>query len=114
MLPVSSSTPRAYFTPGFLDFGTLQPISPGTYSLYAVALSPGIPLGRFATKEELGSLAVFLLSDALSASVTGQVVDLDGGAKWACGASFNEMARRPEEELSALFEAMRPGSGKDG
>ena len=77
-------------------------------------LRAGIPLGRFATKEELGSLAVFLLSDALSASVTGQVIDLDGGAKWACGASFNEMARRPEEELSALFEAMRPGSGKDG
>lgn len=71
-------------------------------------MKAGIPLGRFATKHDLGTLAVFLLSDQLSASVSGQVVDLDGAAKWACGASFNELARLPEEQLSATFEAMRP------
>jgi NAD(P)-dependent dehydrogenase (short-subunit alcohol dehydrogenase family) len=71
-------------------------------------MKASIPLQRFATKDDLSTLAVFLLSDALSFGISGQVVDLDGAAKWACGASFNELAQLPEEQLTATFDAMRP------
>lgn len=79
---------------------------------YEERMRESIPLKRFATKHDLGTLAVFLLSDQLSASVSGQVVDLDGAAKWACGASFNELARLPDEQLTATFDAMRPRKPK--
>ena len=66
-----------------------------------------VPLGRFATRDELGDLAVFLISD-LSASVTGQVVELDGGARLAGHGSFNGLLEVPPEELTRHFEALRP------
>ncbi len=66
-----------------------------------------VPLGRFATREELGDLAVFLLSDA-AASVTGQVVELDGGARLAGFGSFRTLMDVPREELSRSFESLRP------
>jgi len=75
-------------------------------------MKASIPLRRFPTKHDLGTLAVFLLSDDLSFNISGQVVDLDGAAKWACGASFNELARLPDEQLSATFDAMRPRKPK--
>ncbi len=68
-----------------------------------------IPLGRFGTRDDLTHLALFLLSD-LSAYITGQIVSMDGGEHLATGGWFNEMARRPKQELAAMFAAMRPPS----
>jgi NAD(P)-dependent dehydrogenase (short-subunit alcohol dehydrogenase family) len=75
-------------------------------------LKDTVPLGRFATKQELASLATYLLSDELSGSVTGQVVDLDGGAKWTRGASFSELQSLGDEALAEAFAAMRPRKPK--
>jgi 3-oxoacyl-[acyl-carrier protein] reductase len=38
----------------------------------------GIPLGRFASTEEIGNVTLFLASE-LSAYITGQVISVDGG-----------------------------------
>jgi NAD(P)-dependent dehydrogenase (short-subunit alcohol dehydrogenase family) len=50
----------------------------------------GVPLGRFATKEEIADLAVFLSSDGAS-FITGAVVVCDGGQSLA-GLGVNVMA----------------------
>ncbi len=71
------------------------------------ALRATVPLGRFGTASELADLAVFLLSD-LSSFVNGEVITLDGGQALASSGLFNQMARRPREELESLFEGMRP------
>jgi 3-oxoacyl-[acyl-carrier protein] reductase len=42
------------------------------------ALLSQIPLGRAGTAADVAALAVFLASDA-SASITGQVIQVDGG-----------------------------------
>ena len=75
-------------------------------------LKARIPLGRFGTRDDLTHLALFLLSD-LSGYITGQIISMDGGEHLATGGWFNEMARRPKEELAAMFAAMRPPS-RDG
>ena len=66
-----------------------------------------IPLGRFVTQDELGHLAVFLMSDA-AFMITGQVVDLDGGARFRGGASFHQLLDLPDDQRRGLFAAMRP------
>lgn len=66
-----------------------------------------IPLGRFVTQDELSQLAAFLLCDA-SAMITGQVVELDGGARFRGGASFHQLLDLPDEQRRGLFAAMRP------
>jgi 3-oxoacyl-[acyl-carrier protein] reductase len=38
----------------------------------------GIPLGRFATAEDIANVCLFLASD-LSSYITGQVISADGG-----------------------------------
>ncbi|GJM23412.1 MAG: 2,4-dienoyl-CoA reductase [Planctomycetota bacterium] len=67
----------------------------------------GVPLRRFASKTELADLAAFLLSPN-SLTLTGQIIELDGGARVAGGASFNELTRLPREQLGKLFSALRP------
>ena len=66
-----------------------------------------VPLGRFATKRELADLAAYLLSD-LSAMITGQLIELDGGARLAGHGSFNDLLRIPRDELRSTFDALRP------
>jgi NAD(P)-dependent dehydrogenase (short-subunit alcohol dehydrogenase family) len=53
-------------------------------------LTRGIPLGRFATKDEIGDLALFLSSDAAK-FITGAIVVCDGGQSLA-GLGLNVMA----------------------
>ena len=76
-------------------------------------LLAGVPLGRFATREDLGQLAVYLLSDELSGTLTGQVVDLAGGARWAGHGSFSQLMRVPTEQLEQAFAALRPRAPKE-
>ncbi len=71
------------------------------------ALKASIPLGRFGTREDLGRLAIFLLSN-LSSYITGQNIVMDGGAHLATGGMFNALVQRPEEETAALFASLRP------
>jgi len=72
----------------------------------------GVPLRRFATKSELGDLAAFLLSPH-ALTLTGQIIELDGGARVAGGASFNELTRLPRAKLDKLFSALRPRPAGD-
>ena len=65
-----------------------------------------IPLGRFATKDDLAELAVFLISD-LSAFITGQVIALDGGQHLMTGL-FDRMTQEDPAALTALFQSLRP------
>lgn len=67
----------------------------------------GVPLGRFATSRGLGDLAAFLLSEA-SSVITGQVIELDGGARLAGHGSFAELLALGEARLRHTFEALRP------
>jgi 3-oxoacyl-[acyl-carrier protein] reductase len=60
-------------------------ISPGMVETDMTAMLPdsmraglNIPMGRFASPQEIGSIAAFLLSDE-SAYITGQVLHVDGG-----------------------------------
>lgn len=66
-----------------------------------------VPLGRYGTKEELGTLALFLLSN-LSAYITGEVIAMDGAEHLATGGWFNQMTQRDTGELKTWFEGLRP------
>jgi NAD(P)-dependent dehydrogenase (short-subunit alcohol dehydrogenase family) len=70
------------------------------------AMLARIPLGRFGGPDDLADLAAFLVSD-LASWLTGTVIALDGGEVLAAGGQFNELARRPPDELRALFAALR-------
>jgi NAD(P)-dependent dehydrogenase (short-subunit alcohol dehydrogenase family) len=74
-------------------------------------LRASVPLGRFATREELGDLAAYLMSEAAS-SITGQVIELDGGARLAGHGSFNGLMQVPREKLAKHFETLRPQRAK--
>ena len=55
----------------------------------------GVPLGRFATKDEIADLALFLSSDAAK-FITGTVVVVDGGQSlMGLGAAAAALAKRP-------------------
>jgi NAD(P)-dependent dehydrogenase (short-subunit alcohol dehydrogenase family) len=55
----------------------------------------GVPLGRFATKDEIADLALFLSSDAAK-FITGAVVVVDGGQSlMGLGAAAAALAKRP-------------------
>lgn len=71
-------------------------------------LRQGVPLGRFARSGELADLAVFLLSNELSAAMTGQVIDLDGGAKAVRGGTFSELLELDPAALEETFARLRP------
>lgn len=66
-----------------------------------------VPLGRYGTKDELGTLALFLLSD-LSSYITGEVIAMDGAEHLATGGWFNQMTQRDPGELKAWFDSLRP------
>ncbi|MDG2148681.1 MAG: SDR family oxidoreductase [Planctomycetota bacterium] len=70
-------------------------------------LRDSVPIGRFATREELGNLAVYLMSDS-AASMTGQVIELDGGARLAGHGAFNGLMQLPREKLAKHFDSLRP------
>ncbi len=70
-------------------------------------LREAVPLGRFATRDELGNLAAFLMSDA-SSFITGQLIELDGGARLAGHGAFHGMNRIPREQLGEHFNSLRP------
>ncbi len=65
-----------------------------------------IPLKRFGDPSELADLAVFLLSE-VSRYMTGSVVPFDGGEVLVAGGQFNDLTRRPREEVVTLFERLR-------
>jgi NAD(P)-dependent dehydrogenase (short-subunit alcohol dehydrogenase family) len=56
-------------------------------------VAAAVPLGRFATKDEIADLALFLVSDA-AAYVTGSVFVCDGGVSLA-NAAFRLSAEPP-------------------
>jgi len=72
-----------------------------------------VPLQRFATRAELADLAVYLVSD-LSAAMTGQLIELDGGARLAGHGAFNALLEVPEDELRRQFAALRPRPARPG
>lgn len=66
-----------------------------------------IPLGRFGRKEEIATLATFLLSD-LCPYQTGDCVTMDGG-EWLAGAGeFSDYRKIPREQFKAVLDMMRP------
>jgi NAD(P)-dependent dehydrogenase (short-subunit alcohol dehydrogenase family) len=70
-----------------------------------------IPLGRFGRKEEIGNLAVFLLSD-LCPYQTGDCVTMDGG-EWLAGAGeFSYYRNRPRAQFKAFLDSLRPARPK--
>ncbi|RKY15811.1 MAG: 2,4-dienoyl-CoA reductase, partial [Planctomycetota bacterium] len=73
-----------------------------------------VPIGRFASKHELASLASYLLSDELSGAVNGQVIELDGGASLNGGASFTQLMALGDDALGEAFARMRPRGGEPG
>ena len=65
-----------------------------------------IPMNRFGTLDELGNLAVFLLSP-LSSYITGQSIAMDGG-EGLQGSGFNLLDQYiPRSELKKVFKKMR-------
>lgn len=65
-----------------------------------------IPAGRFGNPEELGNLAVFLMSD-LSPYLTGDCIVIDGGERLAAG-QFNFIDHlAPREQLKDMFRKMK-------
>ncbi|MFC4777767.1 SDR family oxidoreductase [Paenibacillus sp. GCM10023252] len=67
-----------------------------------------LPLGRVGTKEELGHLAAFLISDYAS-YINGEVITIDGG-EWLRGAGqFNDLAEVTEEQWDILTELTKKG-----
>ena len=66
-----------------------------------------IPMGRFGRKEEIASLATFLLSDVCPYQ-TGDCVTMDG-AEWLAGAGeFSDYRKFPREQLKAALDGMKP------
>ncbi len=65
------------------------------------AWQPRIPLGRFGEHGELATLAAYLVADE-SASITGEVVTIDGG-EWLKGAAqFSNMERLSDDDWAAM------------
>lgn len=65
------------------------------------------PMQRYGKIEELGNLAVFLMSD-LSPYITGECVVIDGAERLQSG-QFNFVTRlMPRDQLKAVFHQMRP------
>ncbi len=73
----------------------------------AEAMRRRVPLGRFGDPDELAGVAAFLLSP-LAAYLTGHVLTLDGGEALASGGQFNDLIRRPRDEVRAAMAAMKP------
>ncbi|MEZ4764555.1 MAG: SDR family oxidoreductase [Calditrichia bacterium] len=66
-----------------------------------------LPTGRFGKSEELGNLAVFMMSD-MSPYLTGECVTIDGAEKLQ-GGQFNFVAQMmPREQLKGMFAMIRP------
>ena len=61
--------------PGFVETDMTSYLKDGEQ---ADKYKAGIPLGRFATAEEVANVTLFLASD-LSSYITGQVIGVDGG-----------------------------------
>lgn len=60
-----------------------------------------VPAGRAGTPEELGNLAVFLLSDACE-YVTGQTVTMDGGQMLAGPSTFSPLTALSEQDWAEI------------
>jgi len=65
-----------------------------------------VPLGRFGKPEELGDLAVFLMSNH-SSFITGECVTIDGGERLNAGQFNFILQAMPKAKLKATFNAMR-------
>ncbi|WP_439494584.1 SDR family oxidoreductase [Bosea sp. (in: a-proteobacteria)] len=59
--------------PGFVDTDMMAP-----YAAYRDKMQAQIPAGRFASPDEVGGLAAFLMSET-AAYITGTVIPIDGG-----------------------------------
>ncbi len=65
-----------------------------------------VPLARFGEPDELGDLAIFLLSEGAS-YLTGETIALDGGEVLAAGGQFNDFIKMPREGVLQVLAMMR-------
>ena len=70
------------------------------------------PMGRFGKMEELGNLAIFLMSDGCD-YLTGQTIAIDGGEYLTGGTFYRALSSLKDEDWEAIKSSIKATNEKD-
>jgi NAD(P)-dependent dehydrogenase (short-subunit alcohol dehydrogenase family) len=96
--------------------GAWERLNPGSMRGAAMGTEDGSaagnPMGRVGQMHELRNLAVFLMADGCD-YLTGETINLDGGAYLAGGGNFSQLSKLGDSEWAAIRDMIKGANDKD-